>query len=259
MRYLMKNIAKPTLILAFAIAASFAGCLDPEPVVVVETKVTPSAACLACLTTPDVPGPGCGDEIAYCLKWPTCHRSYDCSLQGGCIGGAVKLLVGCLPACTRAAGFDSVNDPGREAGLSVFQCLTRGGCASVCFTDGADGGLPPSADASTPAQDAETEGGGAMDLCLNPSDQAVASDMPKVQQAAQTCGIQCFAQADDCAGNCMSMSVGFSQACGQCWGRQISCVSKHCLAPCLRGADDPECQTCSGAMCTPAFHACSGI
>jgi hypothetical protein len=258
-RYPMRNVGKAALLVVFAVAPLTA-CIDPEPVVVVETKVTPSPACLACLTTPDVPGPGCGDEITTCKMWPTCSRSYDCALQGGCIGGPVKTLVACLPACTRAAGFESLNDPGRTAGLRVFECLTRAGCASSCFTDGADGGVPMvSSDASSPQPDGEPDGPVVIgDACVNPSDEAVASDMPKVQQAAQTCGLQCFAQAEDCAGNCLETTVGFSKACASCWGTQINCVTQNCLTSCLRGAEDPECQTCTQEACTPAFHGCTG-
>src|SRR5215471_11444912 len=93
--------------LGWFLAASV-GCLDPEPVFVERNdQVTASAECLKCVTTPNVPGPGCADEVAACRAAPTCSRGYDCTFQRGCVGGSVKAFVACLPGCTLAAGFKS--------------------------------------------------------------------------------------------------------------------------------------------------------
>ncbi len=245
---------------ACVLTPPFAGCLDPQPLPFSSsTNATASAACLKCLGTPDVPGPGCADEIAACRGTPTCSRSYDCSLQRGCIGGAVSALVACLPECTRAAGIQGSDDPGRITGLAVYECITRGACASLCFTDATDAGpaTPDAADTGGPPEDAGDAAIG--DACLNAADQAVASDSAKVQETARTCGIQCFGGTDpECTDKCMETSAGFSKPCAKCWGDSIDCVTQFCLVQCLNGGADPQCQTCTAQYCTPAFHACSG-
>src|SRR5262245_38914596 len=116
--------------LAFgSILPVFAGCLDPDPVVVDRTdRVTASEACLKCLITPNIPGPGCADEVAACRAAQSCNRGYDCTFQRGCIGGTVKQFVACLPACSLLAGFKPDDDPGRITGLRIYECLTRNGC-----------------------------------------------------------------------------------------------------------------------------------
>jgi hypothetical protein len=239
---------------------SFAACLTPETIDYKEDKVTASAACLKCLATADVPGPGCGDEIAVCRQAPSCSKSLDCELQMGCVGGTVQLLVSCLPPCTKAAGLGGPEDPGRVSGIRVFECLTHGPCATVCFTDSGDGGpLPGDAgDGSMPMSDAEA-GADAGSACLNPADQAAGSDAAKVTDAARLCGTMCYMVSDmTCAAKCMTMSVGFSEACAKCWGDSIKCVSDNCLEPCLGGPQDPRCISCRDQYCNPAFHACSG-
>ncbi len=259
------TIAGVSLFLA-AVLGSFAHCVDPEPVVVSSPgRATPSAECLKCMATPDLPGPGCGDEIAKCFSAVTCHRSYDCSIEKGCIGGEVQQLVACLPACTIAAGFMSLDDPGRDYGLRVYECITRGACSSKCFTDVGDGGVlfsdagtPPGDAVDAPTSDA-TDDVPIGDACLNPSDEAITSDMDNVSTQAQTCGLQCFAQADmDCAAKCMVKQLGLSDACAACWGGSIVCVSQNCLVECLRGKQDPSCLSCTDQHCNADFHACSG-
>jgi hypothetical protein len=247
------------LLAAFAAIAlgSFVACLTPELVdYKSDNVVTASAECLKCMATADAPGPGCGDEIVVCRKSPSCSKSYDCSLQRGCIGGTVQQLVSCLPECTLAAGLGGPDDPGRLSGIRVFECITHGACGRVCFTDGGDGGVVPDAgDASPPIADASGDGG----ACLDAADLAVAGDMAKVSEAARTCGVECYGNTDKaCAAKCMSRELGFSEACSVCWGGSINCVSDNCLGPCLGGPQDPGCLACQSQMCQPAFHACSG-
>jgi hypothetical protein len=250
-----RRIILARAIVVAIVAGSFGACLTPEVVDYKEDNVvTASAECLKCMARGDVPGPGCGDEIAVCRESATCSKSYDCSLQKGCIGGTVQALVACLPACTLAAGLGGPDDPGRISGIRVFECITHGACGAVCFTDGGDGGAFDAGDASSP------EGGrDAGTACLNPADQARASDSGTVNDIARNCGIQCYGLPDKtCAAKCMEMALGFSEACATCWGDSIMCVSDKCLGPCLGGAQDPACVACSNQNCTPAFHACSG-
>jgi hypothetical protein len=247
------------------LAAGSVGCLDPEPVNVErKDQVTASAACLKCLSTPDVPGPGCADEVAACRAAQTCSRGYDCSFQRGCVGGTIKTFVACLPACTLAAGFMSQDDPGRIAGLRIYECLTRGGCSSVCFTDSQGDAGPPqdasdASDASVADQDAGTDAG-LMNACLNPADQSVLSDMQAVTDAAQACGTACFPDPNpNCNAECMVMRAGLTPGCASCYGDSIKCAAANCLIQCISGNEKPECRACSEQYCTPAFRACSGL
>jgi hypothetical protein len=218
-----------------------------------------TAECLQCLNTPDVPGPGCGDEITACKAVPTCNRSYECSLASQCIGGSIQVLVACLPGCTDDAGFTGPDDPGRLTGYNVFTCITHGACGKVCFTDAADSGAAQPdgnvADGSSP----DGPDGAVGDACLDAADQAVLSDAAKVQSIAQNCGIKCYGNADkECNAKCMISEGGLTSACAACWGGSIDCVAANCLGQCLAGGDDPDCRSCTAQNCTPAFHACSG-
>jgi hypothetical protein len=249
--------------LAFAwLAAASAGCLDPEPVSIERKElVTASPECLKCLVTPDVPGPGCADEVTACKAAQTCSRGYDCTFQRGCVGGSVKTFVACLPGCTILAGFKSQDDPGRIAGLRIYECLTRGGCSSVCFTDSiADAGPTPDAsDASIDGRDAGTDAG-PMNACLNPADQTALSDMKAVTDAAQACGTACFPDPNPtCNRDCMVMRAGLTPDCATCYGESIKCAAENCLLQCISGNEKPECRACSEQFCTPAFRACSGL
>jgi hypothetical protein len=257
----MKGYIEKATVFGLLLGASV-GCLDPEPVFIErKDQVTASPACLKCLTTPDVPGPGCADEVAACRAAATCSRGYDCTFQRGCVGGTVKAFTACLPACTLAAGFTAPDDPGRLAGLRVYECLTRGGCASLCFTDStADAGPPPDAsDASVPDQDAGGEAG-PMNQCLNAADQSVLSDMKAVTDAAQACGTVCFLDTNpNCNADCMVMRAGLTPGCAACYGDSIHCSVTNCLTACINGNEKPECRACAEQNCTPAFRACSGL
>jgi hypothetical protein len=249
------------LALGLSISA-WTGCIDPEPIVVDRTdQVMASAECLKCVSTPDVPGPGCADEVAACRAAETCSRGYDCTFQRGCVGGTVKTFVACLPACTILAGFKSQDDPGREAGLRIYECLTRGGCSSVCFTDATnDAGVTSDAsDASTTDQEAGGETG-PVDQCLDAADQSVLSDMQAVTDAAQACGTACFPDPNpNCNTDCMVMRTGLTLGCAACYNDSIRCAAANCLLQCINGNDAPDCRACSEAHCTPAFRACSGL
>jgi hypothetical protein len=239
-----------------------AGCLDPEPVSIERTDlVTASPACLKCLATPDVPGPGCATEVAACRAAETCSRGYDCTFQRGCVGGTVKTFVACLPACTLAAGFKSQDDPGRIAGLHIYECLTRGGCASVCFTDSMNDAGAPSDASDAAAIDQEAGGeAGPMNQCLDPADQTALSDMKAVTDAAQACGTGCFPDPDpNCNANCMVMMAGLTPGCAGCYGDSIRCAALNCLVQCINGNDNPDCRACNEMHCTPAFRTCSGL
>ena len=237
----------------------YVGCITPERAdYSSQTNGKISAECLACVMTPDAPGPGCGDEFTACLNTRTCSRDFACSQTRGCFGGTVAQLLGCsVQYCSFA--FEGPDDPGRPAALAAFTCLTRGACAPICFTDAGDGGTAPSdaADTGVSTQDADDAAAGT--ACLDGADEAILSDAAKVQAAEGTCGLQCFGQpAPDCNATCVAMQTGLSNECAKCWGGQIDCITQHCIADCA-GGDSPACRSCTAQFCGAAFHACSGL
>jgi hypothetical protein len=257
------SAARRTRLVAFAAfgsvaAIAYAACITPERGDYSnESTAMASPACLKCMATPDVPGPGCGDEFAKCRQARTCARDLECSLAKGCFGSTVQQLLGCsTDFCSFA--FEGPDDPGRAAALAAVTCLTRGACASICFTDVGDASVPTGDVADTGTSDAGDAPLGT--ACVNDADRASLGDAAAVQAAEQTCGLRCFGGSDpECNAKCMGMTLGLSNECAKCWGAQIDCVAKNCLTQCIAGADAPECQTCTAQLCSPALHACSGL
>merc|ERR1711992_315034 len=77
----------------------------------------------------------------------------------------------------------------------------------------------------------------------------------------RTCALRCGGQ-NPCTGNCMSQKLGYSHACGQCFGGLSSCVVAHCVvAPgnCGVNANGEACKSCTNQYCKPAFESCTGF
>ena len=85
----MRSAAWPKAALSTIVALAFvAGCVDIDPVtvlpVVVDAAPPPPDSdgptpCSMCITAPNSPGPGCGDEIAICLTDERCTRILQCT------------------------------------------------------------------------------------------------------------------------------------------------------------------------------------
>src|SRR3954469_6668052 len=93
---------------------SLASCLDEKPIVVEKKNVGLPLhdECLACLSTPDDPGPGCATEFRGCTDHTTCDTGIRyCLAADNCIGGTLDLYLACIPKCTQV-GHISNDDPG---------------------------------------------------------------------------------------------------------------------------------------------------
>lgn len=111
-----------------------ASCLDVSPIEVAAqtNSTTRSRECAACYVTPDVPGPGCGNEVTACYAEPKCKKAFQCSVERGCFQGARERLITCGQECASQAGFTSLADNAYLLASSVYTCLL-GPCKDACF------------------------------------------------------------------------------------------------------------------------------
>jgi hypothetical protein len=130
-----------TLVLAGA-------CIEPKAIVINDDQQEQIASdagsvCVACIHTPDKPGPGCGDEEQLCFANDKCKATQQCAVDTGCYGiGSVTDLTSCLVKCADANGYAS--DPNATVlGANLYYCITDA-CKPVCIRDTDDGGTPSS-------------------------------------------------------------------------------------------------------------------
>jgi hypothetical protein len=86
--------------------------------------------CHACISAPDDPGPGCGDELAACFGTMYCGEIYECAYALGCVFEATyedSLLCAIRP-CGKInnAYLDSLT-----AATKLTECFHKA-CADVC-------------------------------------------------------------------------------------------------------------------------------
>jgi hypothetical protein len=138
-----------TGLFASAIAAS---CLDTAPITVASSSNVSSQSreCAACYVAPNVPGPGCADEVTACFADPKCKKAFQCSVDRGCFQGAKEQLITCGTDCASQAGFTSLADTAYALATKVYACLL-GPCKDACFgpsTGPEDAGLDAAAEAA---------------------------------------------------------------------------------------------------------------
>jgi hypothetical protein len=138
--------------IAIAIAAVLAACLDVTPITVVPVEpdadvppppppidagpdapdVDPRTDCQKCIETPDMPGPGCGDELAICLGDPKCRDTYDCMIRRNCLARAnQQLIILCGLPCAAEAGIQSQFEQAANEIYDVATCA-EGACPKPC-------------------------------------------------------------------------------------------------------------------------------
>lgn len=124
-----------------------ASCLDVAPIVVASSSnaSSQSRACAACYAAPDVPGPGCSDELTACYADEKCNEAFLCSVHRGCFQGATEELIKCGTECATEAGFTSLDDKAYALANTFYTCLL-GPCKDACFGAAQDAG--PVTDAS---------------------------------------------------------------------------------------------------------------
>lgn len=130
-----------------------AACLDLTPIYVAPPDAAPPPpppidagpdapdvdirpSCQKCIETPDVPGPGCSDELAACLADPVCRSSYECILFNGCLtkGTRQKVIICGLP-CAEDAGIVTQTEDAALEILNVANCAATT-CHSSCLDAG---------------------------------------------------------------------------------------------------------------------------
>jgi len=90
------------------------------------------SSCQRCIETPDMPGPGCGDELAICLADPKCKGTYDCMLARGCLTKAdQRKIILCGLPCAAEAGIVSQNEPAADEIYTVATCA-ESACPGPC-------------------------------------------------------------------------------------------------------------------------------
>ena len=89
-------------------------------------------ACQRCVESPDLPGPGCGDELARCLAEATCRAVYACVVARACLtkDSQKKMLICGIP-CASEAGVTSPSDPAAVLALQVIECA-QSNCIGAC-------------------------------------------------------------------------------------------------------------------------------
>ncbi|GAC1553066.1 MAG: hypothetical protein NVS3B10_15000 [Polyangiales bacterium] len=120
-----------------------AGCVDTTPVIVlngdedgnvavVADAATVLADCLRCTNTPDVPGPGCLDEVTACRENSLCAAILVCAITDGCfVVPTREEEVRCGTRCADKIGIGSSTDPAVVLGAQLDACV-RANCSKVC-------------------------------------------------------------------------------------------------------------------------------
>ena len=126
-----------------AAASVLVGCIDTTPVIVlngdedggvptVADAATVLEACMHCVNTPDVPGPGCLDEISACRENSLCAAILVCAAADLCFVAATREEeIRCGSRCADKVGIGSSNDPAIVLGTALDVCI-RNSCPQVC-------------------------------------------------------------------------------------------------------------------------------
>lgn len=121
------------------------GCVDLTPVTVpdaatpqdaeMEKDLDRHALCRLCIAAPNLPGPGCGNQLDACQATDRCREIYDCVYASGCFAGANRNeVISCGIPCASEAGALNPDDPAIVAVLAITDCA-YGPCLSICTGD----------------------------------------------------------------------------------------------------------------------------
>ena len=142
----MRTAAISILIL---LAASHPGCIDANPSTFPDPDAGPvivrpdvvrdtaddadlHAACRACLTAPEDPGPGCGSALAACVANEKCEKIYECGFHRDCWSLPTQTdIINCGFPCFAEAGVTDFADPAVTLIQAVSPCVL-GPCQPAC-------------------------------------------------------------------------------------------------------------------------------
>lgn len=110
-------------------------CVDTTPIEVPSAALDGGAdangACLACIESPNAPGPGCADELAACDQYALCTSTGQCAIASHCYDApSIADFASCSVECGEEIGIAADPDA-LAAATAVFIC-TIGFCNDVC-------------------------------------------------------------------------------------------------------------------------------
>ena len=194
------------------------------------------AACAAGLVASVYVAVACGDDSGAGGATPAAGSAASGTGPGG-IGGAPG---------SGAAGGTGGGGVAMTGGTGVTGMPTGGANAGTggVAADLGDGGLV--------APDAGPTG-----ACDNEGDKALI-DSGDVDKQSDICGRMCILNGPDCTVMCMTKAIDVSPECALCFAKIVQCSAANCAIMCFADSEGMPCRSCVDAMCTPAFHACSG-
>jgi hypothetical protein len=95
--------------------------------------IDPQAACQACMTAPEEPGPGCQTVVNACRLNEKCSGFIDCGLELQCFKGSKREVLSCGQPCLSRSGPLAPDDPAFLLVANFFQCTAYGPCGDICF------------------------------------------------------------------------------------------------------------------------------
>jgi hypothetical protein len=96
-------------------------------------RIDPEAACLACMTAPDEPGPGCQTVFDACKQNEKCSGFVDCGFELKCFTGSKREVLKCGEPCVARGGPLTPDNPAFLLVANFFQCTAYGPCGDICF------------------------------------------------------------------------------------------------------------------------------
>ncbi len=140
-----------SLVMMLAALGAASGCLDFTPVTVVsdaaivvrdastqpsdaDGEAQPDPPCLACIKSPNVPGPGCANELAACDATAKCRFIFDCAYENGCVTKPMQSeSIACALPCGDQLG-TSAFEASILSALTLTTCFHMA-CAAACEGD----------------------------------------------------------------------------------------------------------------------------
>jgi hypothetical protein len=92
-------------------------------------------ACLACVSAPEEPGPGCAKKWVGCAEAERCAQVFTCAAARGCLASsALEQRLACSQPCFDEVGLKSTGDPIGLLVVDVSAC-TLSTCRAACVRE----------------------------------------------------------------------------------------------------------------------------
>lgn len=124
------------------------GCVDVTPIVLddqsdaqkpdveggaPETDSDAASSCISCIEAPNVPGPGCRDQVTACKVDIKCGFTYFCAKENGCFDKPNRTEeISCALPCAEKYGIsDRADDPSFVLAFAIDECASKY-CMAAC-------------------------------------------------------------------------------------------------------------------------------